>query len=77
MQSASTTEDGPSVVEHCPFSNLMRAQAVMPHVSVPVPAQVSFGELRSHPAVKPQTQARLRVSLFRSRQKRGPPLLLA
>jgi len=32
-----------------------------------------FAEIVSHPSVKTQTQARARVALDRSRQKRGPP----
>jgi hypothetical protein len=32
-----------------------------------------FAEIVSHPSVKSQTQARARVALDRSRQKRGPP----
>jgi hypothetical protein len=33
-----------------------------------------FAEIASHPSVRSQTQARARVALDRSRQKRGPPL---
>jgi hypothetical protein len=36
-------------------------------------ASLIFAEIVSHPAVKTQTQARARVALDRSRQKRGPP----
>lgn len=36
-----------------------------------------FAGLVSHPAIQPQTEARARVSFSRSRQKRGPPALLA
>jgi hypothetical protein len=32
-----------------------------------------FAGIVSHPTVKPQTHARARVALHRSRQKRGPP----
>jgi hypothetical protein len=36
-------------------------------------ASLIFAEIVSHPSVKTQTQARARVALDRSRQKRGPP----
>jgi hypothetical protein len=38
------------------------------------PASLLFAEVVSHPSVKAQTQARARVALDRSRQKRGPPV---
>jgi hypothetical protein len=36
-----------------------------------------FASISSHPAVQPQTEARYRTSFSRSRQKRGPPVLLS
>jgi hypothetical protein len=36
-------------------------------------ASLTFAEIVSHPTIKPQTHARARVALDRSRQKRGPP----
>ena len=36
-------------------------------------ASLIFAEIVSHPAIKAQTQARARVALDLSRQKRGPP----
>lgn len=66
-----------AISSHCPFRNARPADAVLPFSSLPAPAQVSFGELLSHPTVKPQTEARFRVSFLRSCQKRGPPSLLA
>jgi hypothetical protein len=36
-------------------------------------ASLIFAEIVSHPAVKSQTEARARVALDTSRQKRGPP----
>jgi hypothetical protein len=36
-------------------------------------ASLIFAGIVSHPTVKPQTQARARVALDISRQKRGPP----
>ena len=36
-------------------------------------ASLIFAEIVSHPSVRPQTQARARVALDLSRQKRGPP----
>jgi hypothetical protein len=37
-------------------------------------ASLIFAEIVSHPAVRTQTEARARVALDRSRQKRGPPV---
>jgi hypothetical protein len=36
-------------------------------------ASLIFAEIVSHPTIKLQTQARARVALDISRQKRGPP----
>jgi hypothetical protein len=36
-------------------------------------ASLIFAGIVSHPTIKPQTHARARVALDRSRQKRGPP----
>lgn len=62
-----------SIGVRCPFDHGSRAQAAVRGVSLPAPAQAVFTELLAHPAVRPQTEARLRVSYLRSRQKRGPP----
>jgi len=39
------------------------------------PSLIIFAELLSHPAVHAQTESKQRISLSRSRQKRGPPSL--
>jgi hypothetical protein len=39
-------------------------------------ASLIFAEIISHPAIKPQIQARARVAFDRSRQQRGPPTQL-
>jgi hypothetical protein len=39
-------------------------------------ASLFFAEIVSHPSIKLQTEARARVALDLSRQKRGPPLNL-
>jgi hypothetical protein len=36
-----------------------------------------FAHIASHPTVQPQVEARQRISFSRSRQKRGPPILLS
>jgi hypothetical protein len=41
------------------------------------PASAVLAELFAHPASLPQTQAKFRVSFSRSRQKRGPPVVVA
>jgi hypothetical protein len=61
----------------CPFSKVAHPKAVLPISWLPAPTQIFSGQLRAHPAAQPQTEARFRCSLLRSRQKRGPPSLLA
>ncbi len=49
----------------------------IPHIQLAPPAAaLLFAEVVGHPAVRPQVQARARVSLDRSRHKRGPPVIL-
>lgn len=62
-----------AIKSHCPFAKVTRAEAVLPSLWLPAPAQVSFAELLSHPAVRPQTESRFRISFLRAWQKRGPP----
>lgn len=63
------------------FSTIPQRCPAYPAVVIPVKhgdvsfptASLIFAELISNPSVKIQTQARARVALDRSRQKRGPP----
>ena len=41
-----------------------------------VRTQSSFAAIVAHPAGQPQTEARYRIAFSRSRQKRGPPVVL-
>jgi hypothetical protein len=50
--------------------------APFPHSFAPADGQGSGVALFVHPASAPQTEARYRVSYARSRQKRGPPVIL-
>jgi hypothetical protein len=57
--------------EKCPYCP--RATAVV-HEAFSVPtAQAVYAGLIAHPAVAAQTESKLRISLGRARQKRGPP----
>ena len=58
--------------QRCPFCPAAVPQARHSDVSLHA-ASLIFAAIVSHPAGKPQTQARARVALDRSRQKRGPP----
>ena len=59
-------------VEKCPYCP---AAAAMIHgdTFLPPTEQAIFAGLMAHPAVAAQAESKLRISLSRSRQKRGPP----
>jgi hypothetical protein len=64
-----------SVGEKCPFFPQQGTTTV--HVQAGLaPAAAVFAELVAHPAFSPQTLAKFRISSLRSRQKRGPPVVL-
>lgn len=65
-----------TIADKCPFSVAPPAILVLPSFT-PTAAASVFAGIRRHPSVSPQTEARLRVSFDRSRQKRGPPGLFA
>jgi hypothetical protein len=58
--------------EKCPYSP---AAVIATHGNTFAPplAQALFAALVAHPAIAAQTESKLRISLSRSRQKRGPP----
>jgi hypothetical protein len=59
--------------QHCPFyPHSSNAPVVRYHARL-APSAGIFAQVVSHPAVRPQTHAVYRLSLDRSRQKRGPP----
>ncbi len=61
--------------QHCPFyPHSSSAPGVRYHAGL-APSAAIFAQVVSHPAVHPQTHAVYRLSLDRSRQKRGPPSL--
>lgn len=60
--------------EPCPFCPKAMPAAQHAPASL-LPAAMFFAEIVSHPAVAPQTLAKLRMARDRSRQKRGPPQL--
>ncbi|MCU1251270.1 MAG: hypothetical protein JWQ49_4299 [Edaphobacter sp.] len=63
-------------VEKCPYCP---AAVAMIHgdTFVAPTGKAIFAGLMAHPAVAAQAESKLRISLSRSRQKRGPPLPLA
>ncbi len=64
--------------ERCPYTPAapVATHGTAVHLAV---SAATFAEIASHPAVRPQTEARRRIAQLRSNQKRGPPapLLLA
>jgi hypothetical protein len=65
-----------AVRETCPYTPAAPAVVLLPSFTPETAAAIFAGVIR-HPAVSPQTDAQLRVSFDRGRQKRGPPALLA
>ena len=65
-----------AVREKCPYTPATPAVLLL-HSFTPETAAAIFAGVIRHPAVSPQTDAQLRVSFDRVRQKRGPPSLLA
>jgi hypothetical protein len=65
-----------SAPQHCPFyPHSKTATIVTSHIGL-APSVAIFAAVVSHPSVHPQTHAFYRLSLDRSRQKRGPPAQL-
>jgi hypothetical protein len=61
-----------AIPQHCPAYPAVVTSARHGDLSFHA-ASLIFAGIVSHPTVKPQTQARARVALDISRQKRGPP----
>jgi hypothetical protein len=74
VQFASRTPQFQSPAQTCPYFPVSVA-IVQSNPFVLPTAQAIFAELVAHPAVTAQTESKLRISLNRSRQKRGPPSL--
>jgi hypothetical protein len=58
--------------EKCPYDIAPPAVMVLPPYKPSAPASIFTG-IRRQMSVAPQTEAQLRVSFDRTRQKRGPP----
>lgn len=64
-----------AIPQHCPlYPHASTAPVTRSHAGL-APSAALFAQILSHPAVHPQIQAVYRLSLDRSRQKRGPPAL--
>jgi hypothetical protein len=62
--------------QHCPlYPHSTTAPVVRYHAGL-MPSAAFLANIVSHPAVQPQVRAVYRLSLDRSRQKRGPPAQL-
>ena len=59
--------------ENCPYHPVSVA-IVHGDTFAPPTAQAVYAGLFAHPAIVAQTESKLRISLGRARQKRGPPL---
>jgi hypothetical protein len=64
-----------AIPPRCPAFPAAITQARHNELSFPSPSFIST-EIVSHPAIKPQTQARASVAFNRSHPKRGPPAQL-
>ncbi len=62
--------------EHCPAFPKAVSPAQQHHDLSFDTSVLLFGEVVSHPAVHPQTEAKARVAEDRARQKRGPPAVV-
>ena len=70
---ASGTRQVSQVPQHCPFyPHSSTAPVVRSHAGL-APSSAFFAQVLSQPAIQPQVRAVYRLSLDRSRQKRGPP----
>jgi hypothetical protein len=70
---ASGTRQVSRVPQQCPFyPHSTTAPVVRLHAGL-APSATFFARVLSHPAIQPQVRAVYRLSLDRSRQKRGPP----
>ena len=77
MHLAEANEPGSfiAVSTQCPY--FPRASiALHNELSTPASAALFFADVIRHPTESPQTEAGYRISYCRSRQKRGPPVLL-
>jgi hypothetical protein len=77
MQASESSGNGVSlsaIPRRCPAYPAIVTQVQHRDLSLQA-ASLIFAEIVSHPSVKTQTQARARVALDRSRQKRGPPVV--
>jgi hypothetical protein len=66
-----------SVEPRCPLYPNSPSSPAGQYVAVLRSSGAIFGAIVSHPAIQLQTQAGYRVSFSRSRQKRGPPVVLS
>jgi hypothetical protein len=71
-QSSTAGTNLSSIPQHCPAYPAVITPVRHGDLSV-YTASLIFAEILSHPAIKLQTEARARVALDLSRQKRGPP----
>lgn len=77
MKLDATRRSSTSIVgEPCPYSSQQPAILVPPSFAPSTSASV-FAGITRHPAAAPQAEAQQRISFDRSRQKRGPPALIA
>ena len=74
----SESSSGPSLqAGRCQFFPAAKGFPASRTVSLPGSSQAIFTGLVGHPAARPQTEARCRISYSRAGQKRGPPAPLS
>jgi hypothetical protein len=78
MHPSSAPSDTPkALAARCPNFQKVGLVSAASRLWTPDASRAFFAAVVSHPAVHPQIEARQRVSLARSCQKRGPPVFLS
>ena len=73
MRSAGSGTQARQTPQRCAFYPRAVTAPLFPFDSAPAASATHYAQVASHPAIHPQTDAFYRLSLDRSRQKRGPP----
>jgi hypothetical protein len=75
-RSAGSPNQARQVPQRCAFYPRAVTAPAFPFHGAPAASATQYAQIASHPAIHPQTEALYRLSLDRSRQKRGPPNIL-
>ncbi len=76
LRSAGLGTQARQTPQRCAFYPRAVTASSFPFHGAPAASATHYAQIASHPAIHAQTEALYRLSLDRSRQKRGPPSLL-